>query len=129
MQELSVLIVDDDTQVQNVVREILSDGGFISEVAYSGEEAAALLIAKRYRMMIVDISFGTDRVEGWSIARRARAFNRLLPIIYITGGPERDWAIHRVPNSILLKKPFAPEQLLEAVSQLVHQTDVERTQI
>ena len=120
MQELSVLIVDDDASVQNVLCEILSDGGFLSEVACSGEEAAALLIAKRYRMLIVDISFGRDRVEGWSIARRARAFNPSLPIIYITGGPERDWAIHSVPNSILLKKPFAREQLLAAVSQLVH---------
>lgn len=39
MQELNVLIVDDDTRVQKVLREILSDGGFMSEVACSGEEA------------------------------------------------------------------------------------------
>lgn len=69
--------------------------------------------------MIVDISLGKDRVEGWSIARRARAFNPAFPIIYMTGGPDRDWAIRSLPSSILLKKPFAPEQLAGAVSQLV----------
>jgi DNA-binding response OmpR family regulator len=120
MEELSVLIVDDDASIQNVLREALADGGFTSEVASSGEEAATLLVGNRYRMMIVDISFGRDRVEGWSIARRARAFNPLLPIVYITGGSERDWAIQSVPNSVLLKKPFAPAELLAAVSQLAH---------
>jgi DNA-binding response OmpR family regulator len=127
MEELSVLIVDDDASVQNVVGETLGDGGFVSKVASSGEEAAALLIANNYRMMIVDISFGIDRVEGWSIARRARAFNPSLPVIYITGGSGHDWAIQGVPNSILLTKPFAPAQLLSAVSQLLDLDCGERT--
>ena len=112
MEELSVLIVDDDASVQTVVGEALGEGGFISRVASSGEEAAALLIANKYRMVIVDISLGIGRVEGWSIARRARAFDASLPVIYITGGSGDDWAIHGVPNSILLKKPFAPAHLL-----------------
>lgn len=126
MEELSVLIVDDDASVQTVVGEALGEGGFISRVASSGEEAAALLIANKYRMVIVDISLGIGRVEGWSIARRARAFDASLPVIYITGGSGDDWAIHGVPNSILLKKPFAPAHLLSTVSQLLH-LDVERT--
>ena len=77
MQDLSVLIVDDDASVQNVLREILSDGGFLSEVACSGEEAAALLIAKRYRMLIVDISLeGIAWRGGQSLAVQERLIRR-----------------------------------------------------
>jgi hypothetical protein len=43
-----------------------------------------------------------------------------FPIIYITGGNAHEWASQGVPNSILLKKPFAPAQLLTAVSQLLN---------
>jgi CheY-like chemotaxis protein len=32
MEKLSVLIVDDDASIQNVLREALADGGFASEV-------------------------------------------------------------------------------------------------
>jgi DNA-binding response OmpR family regulator len=114
-----ILIVDDDASIQSVVQEALSDGGFDSTVASSGEEAAALLNGSKYSALIIDISFGTDRVQGGAIARRARAFDPEFPIIYITGGPVNEWASHGVPKSILLKKPFASAQLLTAVSQLL----------
>jgi DNA-binding response OmpR family regulator len=112
-ESLSVLIVDDDISIQNVVEEILGDGGFEPKAASSVEEAIALLNAHRFRAVIIDISFGRDHVKGWAVARRARAFNPALPIIYITGGNTDEWAIQGVPNSILITKPFPPAQLLE----------------
>ena len=118
-ESLSVLVVDDDVSIQNVVEEILSDGGFEPKAASSVEEAIALLNAHRFRAVIIDISFGRARVKGWSVARRARAFNPALPIIYVTGGNTDEWAIQGVPNSILITKPFPAAQLLTAVSQLL----------
>jgi len=82
-ESLNVLIVDDDVSIQNVVEEILSDGGFEPKAASSGEEAIALLNAHKFRAVIIDISFGKDHVKGWAVARRARAFNPALPIIQI----------------------------------------------
>ena len=90
-ESLSVLVVDDDVSIQNVVEEILRDGGFEPEAVSTGEEAIALLNAHRFRAVIIDISFGRDRVKGWSVARRARAFNPALPIIYVTGGNTDEW--------------------------------------
>jgi DNA-binding response OmpR family regulator len=118
-ESLSVLVVDDDVSIQNVVGDILSDGGFEPKAVSTAEEAIALLNAQRFRAVIIDISFGKDRVKGWSVARRARAFNPALPIIYVTGGNTDEWAVHGVPNSILITKPFAAAQLLTAVSQLL----------
>jgi DNA-binding response OmpR family regulator len=120
MEERSVLVVDDDASIQSVVQDALSDGGFASNVASSGEEAASLLNTNKYDVLIVDISFGIDHVEGWAIARRARAFNPAFPVIYITGGNTNEWAFQGVPNSIVLQKPFAPDQLLMAISQLLN---------
>jgi DNA-binding response OmpR family regulator len=117
---IPVLVVDDDTSIQSIVEETLSDAGYSPTVASTGEEAAMLLNASKYRAIIVYISFGRDRVRGWSVARRARAFDPALPVVYITGGNADDWAVEGVPNSILLTKPFAPVQLVTAVSQLLN---------
>jgi hypothetical protein len=38
----------------------------------------------------------------------------------MTGAAADQWASHGVPNSILLTKPFAPAQLVTAVSQLLN---------
>jgi hypothetical protein len=38
----------------------------------------------------------------------------------MTGAAAEQWASHGVPNSILLTKPFAPAQLITAVSNLLN---------
>ena len=38
----------------------------------------------------------------------------------MTGTEAEQWASHGVPNSILLTKPFAPAQLVTAISQLLN---------
>jgi DNA-binding response OmpR family regulator len=119
-EPIAVLVVDDDASIQNVFEETLTEGGFASKVASSGEEALALLNAGRYRLLIIDVAFGRDQIKGWAVARRARAFDPAFPVIYVTGGNADEWSIQGVPNSILLKKPFAPAQLLTAVSQLLN---------
>lgn len=116
---LGILVVDDDSSIRSIVEEILRDGGFEPKTASTGEEAIMLLNANRYRAVIIDIAFGRDHVKGWAIARRARAYNPDMPVIYITGGNADEWAIEGVPNSVLITKPFAPIQLLTALSQLL----------
>jgi DNA-binding response OmpR family regulator len=68
---------------------------------------------------VIDIELGKDRIRGWDVARRARAINPVLPVVYITGANADEWAVQGVPNSIVLTKPFAPAQLITAVSQLL----------
>jgi DNA-binding response OmpR family regulator len=56
-----VLVVDDDGSIQKIIEDTLSDGGFASKVASSGEEAIGLLNANQYRVLIIDVAFGRDR--------------------------------------------------------------------
>lgn len=59
-------------------------------------------------------------MDGWEVAQRAREINPTFPIIYMTGAAADEWASRGVPNSILLTKPFAPAQLVTAISQLLN---------
>jgi CheY-like chemotaxis protein len=118
---LVVLVVEDDGPVQTIVEDALTDGGFEPAIAASGEEAVTLLkgIKGKYRALVTDIQL-RGVMDGWEAARRAREIDPEFPIVYLTGGNAAEWPSQGVPNSILLTKPFAPAQLVTAVSQLLN---------
>jgi DNA-binding response OmpR family regulator len=118
---LCVFVVEDDFLIQEIVREALAEGGFETEITSSGEQAITLLQAdkSKYRALITDIDLrGT--LTGWDVAKRARELNPEMPVVYMTGAAADQWSSHGVPNSLLLNKPFAPAQVVTAVSQLLN---------
>ena len=119
--QLVILVVEDEQAIQTIVDEALTEGGFESAVAASGEEAVTLLKGGliKYRALVTDIGL-RGRFDGWEVAQQAREIDPAFPIIYMSGAHADDWASKGVPNSIMLTKPFAPAQLVTAVSQLLN---------
>ena len=117
-----ILVVEDDQLVQGVVEETLTEGGFEVAIAPSGEDALELLNASEgiYRALVTDINLNPGKVSGWDVARHAREIDPNFPVVYISGRDAEDWSAKGVPNSIMLAKPFAPAQLVTAVSQLIN---------
>ena len=120
-QSVRVLIAEDEADIRKVLQASFEDGGFAVVVASTGEEAIAALDAngEAVRALVTDVNFGSQ-ATGWDVARHAREMNPNLPVVYVTGGEGHDWASLGVPNSVLIAKPFAPAQVLTAVSQLLN---------
>src|SRR6185437_5229265 len=118
----NILVVDDDPLLQRIAEEALRDGGFETVVAASGEKDVELLDTAdgKYRALVTDINLGRDRMSGWDVARRARELNAKFPVVYMSGESAEDWSARGVPYSIMLSKPFAPAQLVTAVSQALN---------
>jgi CheY-like chemotaxis protein len=70
-------------------------------------------------IFVTDVSL-KGRISGWEVARQIREIDPAFPIIYISGAAGDQWASQGVPNSILIEKPFAPAQLVTAVSNLLN---------
>ncbi|WP_420738115.1 response regulator [Bradyrhizobium japonicum] len=121
LDRIEVLLVDDEDMVQRFVQETLEEAGFRTVMVSSGEEALSLLRegSDRYRALVTDVRLGPDVMDGWQLAREVREMHPEFPIVYMTGDSAEAWTAHGVPNSILLTKPFAPAQLVTAVSQLL----------
>ena len=115
-----ILVVEDDRAVQTVIGDALDEGGFEPAITASGEEAVTLLKGNkgRYRALVADIGL-RGRMTGWEVATHARQIDPEFPVLYITGAYAHQWTLRGVPNSALLTKPFAPPQLVTAVSQLL----------
>lgn len=116
-----VLVIEDEDAILAVVEDALEEGGFQIATAKTGEEAITLLKGDLlpYRALVTDVNL-PGRVDGWDIARAAREVDPHFPVIYMTGGAAEKWPVLGVPNSILLQKPFAPAQVVAAVSQLLN---------
>jgi DNA-binding response OmpR family regulator len=99
-----------------VVADVLNEGGFEPATARTGEEAVTLLRGRqaRYSALIADINL-LGRFNGWEVARAAREVDPKFP-----GAAADERPILGVPNSVLLRKPFAPAQIVTAVSQLLN---------
>jgi DNA-binding response OmpR family regulator len=121
LEELTILVIEDDLAVQAVVDEALCDGGYEPALASSGEEAITLLRARitKYRALVIDINLA-GRTNGWDVARAAREIDPEFPVVYMTGAAAEEWSVQGVPNSVLLAKPFAPAQLITAISNLLN---------
>ena len=116
-----ILVVEDEPLIQGLIEEALSDGGFNTAIVASGEEALTLLNGHKdkYRALVTDISLD-GKIEGWEVARHAREIDPEYPVIYMSGASAADWASKGVPNSLILAKPFAPAQLVTAISNLLN---------
>jgi CheY-like chemotaxis protein len=116
-----ILVVEDDQSIQCLIEETLGDGGFELAIVPSGEEAVTLLKGSKsdYRALVTDINL-QGKINGWEVAKRAREIDPEFPVVYMSGDSAADWASSGVPNSIMLTKPFAPAQLVTAVSQLLN---------
>ena len=119
--QLVILVIEDDQAIQTIVDEALTEGGFEPAIAASGEEAVTLLKGglTKYRALVTDIGL-RGQIDGWEVAQQAREIDPAFPIVYMSGAHAEDWASKGVPNSVMLAKPFAPAQLVTAVSQLLN---------
>ena len=116
-----VLVVEDEEPLQEMVYDALKESGFDLTTVASGQEAVAMIESGvvKYSALVTDVNL-KGQMKGWEVARLVRQIDPAFPVVYMTGAAAEDWASEGVPNSILLKKPFAPAQLVTAVSQLLN---------
>ena len=123
----TVLIVEDEALIAEVVGENLKDAGYDVELVASAGEALGFIESHTddIRALITDVRLG-DSANGWDVARRARELIPDLPVIYMTGDSGADWSAQGVPNSVLIVKPFAIGQVVTAVSTLLNEVEARR---
>jgi DNA-binding response OmpR family regulator len=116
-----LLVVEDDRAAGDDVKRALEDAGFRVLLVPSGEKATSAFDENAGEIggLIADVKLGGN-VSGWDVARHAREVNQDLPVVYVTGFYVEDWASRGVPKSILVQKPFAPAQIITAISSLLN---------
>ena len=107
-----VLIVDDDQDNREAMRELLRSWGYEAEVAVDGCEAITLALERRPDVVLLDI--GLPDINGYEVARRIRSASGCSRLIALTGSDE-DEARGGVPFDAYILKPADPDALRLAV--------------
>jgi CheY-like chemotaxis protein len=121
---LTVLIVEDEPDVCELITEILEGAGFDAHCVSNDRAAySALAAVQRYAAVLVDVNLG-EGTTGFDVARFARQLNPRLPVIYVSGAASPgSFKAFGVPDSIFLQKPFTPHELVAAVIGAVDRPD------
>lgn len=107
----TVLVVDDEEGVREIIVEIVGDLGYTVEPAKSGEQALDLMNQTQIDLVISDLKM--DGMDGLTLARQLRERFPDLPLVLMTAFPNED--VHRAiaerKVDFLLVKPFQLEEL------------------
>jgi DNA-binding response OmpR family regulator len=114
-----VLLVEDESDVRELIEEAFAERGFKVRAAATDQEAYDLLGRETdaYDLLIADINLGTG-TTGFDVARRARQLRPGLPVIYITGHAAH---LERfgVDGAVMFPKPFNPRELADQAEQAI----------
>lgn len=116
---MSVLVVEDESEVLEIVQDALQRRGLEVRTAETDQHAYAILEAeaRSFQVLIADINLGFG-TTGFDVARRARQLHPELQVVYITGH-----AAHLdrfgVPDAVMFPKPFYPDELADRVLDML----------
>ncbi len=107
----SVLVVEDEELVREVLCDELRDAGFVVSEAESGDTALQAL-SRPFDILLTDIRL-PGRLTGWDIAEAARRERPEIQVIYMTGFTADE--PRKVPGSRLLEKPCTASDIVAAI--------------
>ncbi len=120
-QARTILVVDDDTQIQELVAEILAGSGFNVCLEARAEAALARLRSEHVDLIVLDLSLpGMHGLDLLSELRRADD----VPVIIVSGRAEVSDRVLglRTGADDYLPKPFSPRELVARVESVLRRT-------
>jgi DNA-binding response OmpR family regulator len=115
-----ILLAEDESLIALSIEEALQEGGFAVLSAESGEEAVAAIDTDSHLFvgLITDVRLGAGP-DGWDVARRAREVYPNIAVVYMSGDSAAEHRSRGVPGSLMVQKPFATAQIVNAIAALL----------
>ena len=115
LETMRILAVEDEPEILDVIRAVLTHAGHTVVTAASGREALELFSREAVDLVVTDL--GMPGMTGLVLAGELKS-RRPVPIILLTGWAE-ELDDHVGPVDVIVAKPFNRERLLEAIARAV----------
>jgi two-component system OmpR family response regulator len=117
----SILVVDDDPHIRDVVRFAFEKTGMVISIAQDGKEALRQFDRKVHELVVLDI--GMPEMDGLEVCRQIRKTSD-TPILFLSA---RDEEIDRILGLEIggddyVTKPFSPRELVARVNAILRRT-------
>lgn len=121
-EHYSILVVDDDSEIVNILQTSLQNAGYQTYTAYNGDEACRLAERLHPHLIIMDVMM--PQCNGMMATMRIRQSNN-VPILMLSAkaeGTDRILGLEAGADDYLVK-PFLQQELLARVKALLRRYD------
>ena len=123
MNNITVLVVDDESRMRKLIKDFLAQKGYSILEAGDGEEALQVYEENKSHINLILLDVMMPKLDGWSVLRQIRQTSR-IPIIMLTArGEEQDELFgFELGVDEYISKPFSPKILVARVEAILKRT-------
>ena len=115
---ISVLVVEDEVFISNLVADVLSASGFLVHEVTTADEALKYIDSgAAIDVLFTDINL-PGGMNGAELATRAREIRPEMPIVYASGRYKLSEIAPLVPRSLFMAKPYDPNDVCTILTRL-----------
>jgi two-component system nitrogen regulation response regulator NtrX len=124
----SILIVDDERDIRELIGDILRDEGYTVRLAGNSDSCMAEINAEAPALMILDIWLKDSRMDGIDILKTVKRSNPDVPVVIISGHGNIEIAVAAIRQGAydFIEKPFNIDQLMVVVSRAMETSRLRR---
>ncbi|MGQ0564130.1 MAG: nitrogen assimilation response regulator NtrX [Gemmobacter sp.] len=124
----SILIVDDERDIRELIGDILRDEGYAVRLAGNSDDCMAELNAEAPSLMILDIWLKDSRMDGIDILKHVKRDNPDVPVVIISGHGNIEIAVAAIKQGAydFIEKPFNIDQLMVVVARAMEASRLRR---
>ena len=123
MNDVTILIVDDESRMRKLIKDFLTQKGYSTLEAADGEEALKVFEENQNHIKLILLDVMMPKLDGWSVLRQIRQTSK-VPIIMLTArGEEQDELFgFELGVDEYISKPFSPKILVARVEAVLKRT-------
>ena len=118
---IEILIIDDNSDIRNIINELITDAGYKTRLAANYNQALNEIDKKLPDVAIIDVKLDKGDNDGLELLSHIKNKNKNIPVIIITGHANIEMAIKALKSGAFefIEKPFNQERLLNFVTRAV----------
>ena len=118
---IEILIVDDNSDIRNILNELIIDAGYKTRMAANYNQALTEIDKKMPDVAILDVKLDKGDNDGIQLLSHIKSKNIDVPVIMISGHANIEMAINSLKHGAFefVEKPFDRTRLLNFISRAV----------
>ena len=118
---IEILIVDDNSDIRNILNELIIDAGYKTRVAANYNQALSEIDKKMPDVAILDVKLDKGDYDGIQLLSHIKSKNTDVPVIMISGHANIEMAVNSLKHGAFefVEKPFDRARLLNFINRAV----------
>ena len=116
-----ILIVDDEKDIRNNIKAILTDENYLADTAENSDDALNLINKNSFDLIILDVWLNDSALDGIELLKTLKNLYNDIPVVIISGHGNIEMAVEAIKEGAqeFIEKPFSSERLILSVSRSI----------